>query len=110
MKRKLDKRKGRGKEPEKKITFAAYQAEKEAGVPFYLLDIREPEAYRAFHLEGAVNIPMGKIGDHLQTFPKNKKILVICEKGIRAEQITKILTLLGYQAVTLTGGMQNGLS
>ncbi len=73
----------------------------------YILSIRKAEDFAAGHIEGATNIPFGK--DMLAAFktelPKDKKIIVYCYTGQTAGQATAALRMMGYDAVSLNGGM-----
>lgn len=49
-----------------------------------LIDVREPEEYKAVHIEGARLIPVGTIENKkLPLDAKNKKIIVHCKMGKR---------------------------
>ncbi len=74
----------------------------------FLLDIRTPETFDSLgHIEGAVNIPWRELGEpqNLAQLPKDKLIVVIGDNGRDGGQVTPILTMLGYDAVTLRSGM-----
>ena len=72
-----------------------------------ILSVRKAEDYAAGHIEGAINIPFGKemIPAFMSELPKDKKIVVYCYTGQTAGQATAALRLLGYDAVSLNGGM-----
>jgi rhodanese-related sulfurtransferase len=72
----------------------------------HILSIRKAEDFALGHIEGATNIPFGK--DMVASFkalPKDKKIVVYCYTGQTAGQATAVLKLMGYDAVSLNGGM-----
>ena len=74
-----------------------------------VVDVRKADDYNNGHVEGAINIPYGqgmqeKFGD----IPKDKKIIVACYTGQTAGQATTVLRALGYDAVSMQGGMRNG--
>ncbi len=73
----------------------------------YILSVRKADDFAAGHIEGASNIPFGK--EMLSAFkvelPKDKKIVVYCYTGQTAGQATAALRLMGYDAVSLNGGM-----
>lgn len=72
----------------------------------YLLSIRSAEDFGKGHIEGAQNIPFGKdMAKSFNTLPKDKVIVVYCYTGQTAGQTTATLRLLGYDAVSLNGGM-----
>lgn len=77
----------------------------EKGCPLYLLDIRKPEDYAERHIDGAINVPWVEVGEYLDDFPKDERIIVICYTGQTAGQTVALLRLLGFDACSLKGGM-----
>lgn len=70
------------------------------------LSIRSAEDYAKGHIESAMNIPFGKgMEQKFNTLPKDKKIIVYCYTGQTAGQTVAGLKMLGYDAVSLNGGM-----
>lgn len=70
------------------------------------LSVRKAEDYAKGHISGAVNIPFGKgMQEKFSTLPKDKKIIVVCYTGQTAGQTTAVLKMLGYDAVSMNGGM-----
>ncbi|BEP28524.1 rhodanese-like domain-containing protein [Helicovermis profundi] len=75
----------------------------------YILSARSAEDYAKGHIEGAVNLPYGKdMASGFSDLPKDKKIVVYCYSGQTAGQATAAMRLLGYDAVSLNGGMGVG--
>jgi rhodanese-related sulfurtransferase len=72
-----------------------------------VLDVRKAEDYTAGHIKGAVNIPFGK-GMDFSDVPTDKQVIVTCYTGQTAGQTVAVLRMLGYNAVSLKGGMTNG--
>lgn len=72
-----------------------------------ILSVRKAEDFAAGHIEGAINVPFGKtmIPAFKEVLPKDKKIVVYCYTGQTAGQAVAALRLLGYDAVSLNGGM-----
>lgn len=70
-----------------------------------VVDVREPEEYRALHISGARLIPLGELGKRLKELPKNKEIVCVCASGSRSSSATRQLVAAGYQAINLKGGM-----
>jgi len=78
----------------------------DGGEDLYLISSRKADDYAKAHIENAVSMPYGKgfikgIGD----VPKDKKVVVYCYSGQTAGQITAAMRLLGYDTVSLNGGM-----
>lgn len=74
-----------------------------------LLDVREKEEYEAGDkIEGAQNMPMGKVFVEASkgNLPKDKKIITICKTGGRCEIIARELKPKGYDIEFLEGGIE----
>ena len=57
-------------------------------------------------MRGAVNIPFGKdMYSMFASLPADKKLIVYCYTGQTAGQTVAALRLLGYDAVSMNGGM-----
>ena len=80
----------------------------QSGENVFVLDVREPEEFKAGHIEGAVNIPIRTLAQNLNKLPADKAtpIAIVCKSGIRAAYATMTLKLLGYSNVKdVVGGM-----
>ncbi|MBK9167073.1 MAG: rhodanese-like domain-containing protein [Bryobacterales bacterium] len=76
--------------------------EKKDGVVF--LDVREPkELQEDGTIEGYVHIPLGQLERRLAELPKNKPIVTICRRGVRAGKAAEILSKNGYKPVAACG-------
>lgn len=69
-----------------------------------LLDVREPAEVAQGALKGAVNIPLHKLRSRAFELPKDRKIVVYCQVGLRGYVAERILKQLGYDVVNLSGG------
>lgn len=70
------------------------------------VSVRRPEHYAEAHIEGAINVPFGKgMQENFASLPADKKLIVYCYTGQTAGQVVGALRLLGYDAVSLKGGM-----
>lgn len=74
---------------------------------YYLLDIRDSDAFEQGHIKGANNIFWQDLldEDNLKQLPKDKTILLICYVGHTASQMLVALSLLGYDVKALKFGM-----
>jgi len=70
-----------------------------------ILDVRNPEEFDEEKIEGAINIPLGDLKDHLKDLKKDKEIILICLSGMRAQRAANILEANGYKCRILTQGM-----
>lgn len=75
----------------------------EAGTCF-VLDVRTAAECKLGMLQPAVNIPLDQLRDRLNEIPKDRRILVYCQAGLRAYIACRILTQHGYDAWNLSGG------
>jgi rhodanese-related sulfurtransferase len=79
-----------------------------AGESVVVVDVREPDEFKAGHIEGAVNVPIRTLAESLDQLPTDKAapIAVVCKSGIRAAYGTMTLKILGYNSVKdVAGGM-----
>ncbi|HKL13298.1 MAG TPA: rhodanese-like domain-containing protein, partial [Halanaerobiales bacterium] len=71
-----------------------------------VVSIRQTSAFSEGHIEGAINIPWGKgMQEYFGQLPQDKKLVVYCYTGQTAGQAVAGLRMLGYDAVSLNGGM-----
>jgi rhodanese-related sulfurtransferase len=76
---------------------------------FYLLSIRQQDAYDEGHIEGAELLPWGSdMAAGFGDLPMDKPVVVYCYSGQTAGQAVAALRLMGYDAVSLNGGMGVG--
>lgn len=72
----------------------------------YILSIRGEADYADGHIAGAEQMSFGAgMQENFADLPMDKKIVVYCYTGQTAGQTTAGLRLLGYDAVSLNGGM-----
>jgi rhodanese-related sulfurtransferase len=71
----------------------------------YLLDVREPDEYRAGHIAAAHLIPLGQLEAHLDNLPREREILCVCRTGNRSGVAVRRLRRAGLNAVNVRGGM-----
>ena len=75
------------------------------GKDFLLVDIREDVERETYHI-GGEHIPMGDLISRLDEMPKDKDIVLYCEKGIRSVIVIQRLEALGFNNLfNLSGGM-----
>jgi NADPH-dependent 2,4-dienoyl-CoA reductase/sulfur reductase-like enzyme/peroxiredoxin family protein/rhodanese-related sulfurtransferase/TusA-related sulfurtransferase len=68
------------------------------------LDVREPAELAQGALPGAVNIPLHKLRARAFELPKDRKIAIYCQAGLRGYVAERILRQLGYDVANLSGG------
>lgn len=69
----------------------------------WIVDVRSGQEYRKSHIRYAVNIPYesGKIW----RMPREKEIVVYCERGATSMTAVKEMIQQGYKAVSVAGGI-----
>ena len=74
----------------------------------FVLDVRQPDEYKAGHMLNAELIPLGKLKERIAELEKykDKPVVVVCRSGNRSGTACAILTKSGFtQAYNLAGGM-----
>ena len=72
-----------------------------------VLDVRKPGEYVSEHVEGAVNLPLDNINDHLASLDKDQTYFVHCAGGYRSMIFNSILKARGFdKLVDITGGFK----
>lgn len=56
-----------------------------------ILDVRNPDEYREAHIKGAINYPVGELGQHLEELKKYDHIYIHCKRGGRAQNAYQFL-------------------
>jgi rhodanese-related sulfurtransferase/rubrerythrin len=73
---------------------------------FVLVDVRQPEEYRAGHIPGARLVPLGELEARHGELEKNKKIVIYCRSGHRSMGAIILLCGLGFKDIyTMDGGI-----
>ncbi|TXK73249.1 rhodanese-like domain-containing protein [Mesonia sp. HuA40] len=63
---------------------------------FKVIDVRKASEFQAEHIEGALNIPLSEMNDHLASFPKDQEFAVHCAGGYRSMIAASILKQRGW--------------
>jgi rhodanese-related sulfurtransferase len=70
-----------------------------------ILDVRKTDECEEGIIEGAINIPLDELREHLAELDKNKMILIYCQVGLRGYIAYRLLKLKGFSRVkNLSGG------
>lgn len=69
-----------------------------------LLDVRSPLEFDTWHIEGALNIPLRELREHLDEIPAEMPIFVYCRSGVRSYLAYRLLRQQGFDVATLAGG------
>ena len=76
----------------------------EAPAPL-LLDVRQPDEYRAGHIPGAKLIPLDQLSNKLNELPRDREIICVCRSGARSGSAARQLKAAGFNTLNLNGGM-----
>jgi len=71
----------------------------------FVLDVRQPDEYRAGHIAGAKLIPLGELRNRMNELPQNREIVCVCASGNRSGSATRMLARAGLEAINMQGGM-----
>ena len=61
-----------------------------------LLDVREPIEWDLGHVPGAILISLGDLRERLHEVPREPRVAVICEAGVRSSSAASILQAAGF--------------
>lgn len=71
-----------------------------------LIDVRPPAEYSRFHIYGFDNIPLKHIRKQADKLSKDKKVVLICQTGARANEACKRLKRRGFKDLAnVRGGL-----
>lgn len=71
-----------------------------------VIDVREAGEFKSGHIEGAKNMPLSSLSERMGELPKDKKLLLYCQSGMRSKRAGKMLIKHGYDdVVNLKGGI-----
>jgi len=96
-----------GQEPLPRMAPEELAALLESDDPPFLLDVREPHEWEIGNLNhrGAVPVPYGKVPEGLEELPRDRRIVVFCQVGVRSALVAQELRRRGFEDVAnLTGG------
>lgn len=93
------------------LSIAAFAADYQyRGVrPDVVIDVRTPAEFAAGHIDGAINIPVERIGQDISTIKKLQQgstILLYCRSGRRSAAAAEVLKKQGYSHVLDGGGIE----
>lgn len=71
----------------------------------WIIDLRDPQDYRRWHIAGAVNYDYEQIDEWSRTLPHSRRILLYCTHGNESILAARYLGTRGYQVASLIGGV-----
>jgi hydroxyacylglutathione hydrolase len=88
------------------MSVSRLQAARASDAALTLIDVRTAKEYRAGHLEGAVNIPLGELPSRVAEIPRGAHVVTMCEAGYRSSLAASLLAREGIERiVNVEGGM-----
>lgn len=71
-----------------------------------MIDVREPDEFRAGHVKGAKLMPLSTVSKRWQELSSAEQVIVMCRSGSRSAIACRQLTSLGLTNVSnLSGGL-----
>lgn len=68
------------------------------------IDVRSEDEYQSGHIDGAINIPLDELRNHLNEIDKNKTLCINCQSALRSYIACRILSQCGFKCKHLSGG------
>lgn len=75
-----------------------------------VVDVRGASEYKAGHIEGAINLFVGKIEDNLNKLDTGKQIVIHCQAGDRSSIASSVLAKHGIKVKNYAGGYSEWVS
>lgn len=73
---------------------------------YQYIDIRPPKEFQRLHVYGFKNIPLTDLKKEIDTLSKDKKVVVMCKRGIYGNEACKILKRRGFSDLAnVRGGL-----
>ncbi|WP_333873285.1 cyclic nucleotide-binding domain-containing protein [Methylobacter sp.] len=85
------------------VTYLEMRAALKQGA--ILLDVRSPDDYENYHLDGSINEPFFSLRMQLKTLNRQKPIIVVCGDGKTSEAAVFLLLRNKINAMILRGGI-----
>lgn len=60
--------------------------------PLQIIDIRDPDEFKVFHIDNSVNIPKLQFANRVSHINTDKAVVIACKYGMKSDQIYLFLT------------------
>ncbi len=71
-----------------------------------VIDCREPELYRIWHVPGAVNIPVAELLETYRRLDRTKRYVLYCTFGTQTPLLAELMQQAGFEAYAFRGGIR----
>ncbi len=71
-----------------------------------VIDCREPELYRIWHVPGAVNIPVAELVEGFRRLDRGRRYVLYCTFGTQTPLLAELMQQAGYEAYAFRGGIR----
>lgn len=70
-----------------------------------ILDVQEPGEFLRGHIRHAHSLPLTHLAEQVVSLEKDQTYYVICQSGNRSTVACQYLSISGFQAINIRGGM-----
>jgi glyoxylase-like metal-dependent hydrolase (beta-lactamase superfamily II) len=89
-----------------RITAGSLAEQLASPAPPLLVDVRGPSEWEQERIDAAVNVPLSRLPERLQSLPRDRQIVVHCASGYRSAIAAGLLQGAGFATVAdLVGGL-----
>jgi rhodanese-related sulfurtransferase len=89
-----------------RITAGSVAEQLDGPVRPLLIDVRTAREWSDAHIDGALNLPLSQLADHLGGLPRDRSLVVYCASGYRSSVAVSLLRREGFARVAnLVGGV-----
>jgi rhodanese-related sulfurtransferase len=74
---------------------------------YLFLDVRQAYEFEAGHVEGAVHMTLQEVPARYEELDRHRPVVVTCQVGQRSALGAEFLSLRGFTAYNLEGGLQS---
>ncbi len=75
--------------------------------PPLVIDVRGAKEWKAGHIEGSLNIPLGQLNERMREIPSDRLFAIVCRTGYRSSIAASLVLRAGLSNfLDLIGGMQ----
>ncbi|MBV8218390.1 MAG: MBL fold metallo-hydrolase [Solirubrobacterales bacterium] len=89
-----------------RITAGSLAEQLTSSAPPLLVDVRAPGEWEQERIDAAVNVPLSRLSERLESLPRDRRIVVHCASGYRSAIAAGLLQRAGFANVNdLVGGV-----